>query len=118
MGSQSTRATQPHLLFQVVARTPKTVVVGVIERRSGDALGEIKWYGAWRQYAFLPLAERTVWSRSCLAEVSAEIDRLMAARRARLADVRISTAEARLLLGRLEDAKATIAAARQRISEL
>lgn len=81
MGAAPGRSTAPHLLFQVVARKPKTVVVAVIERRSDEVIGEVAWYGAFRAYCFMP-TENTVWSTGCLDEVRAEIARLMRERRA------------------------------------
>jgi hypothetical protein len=57
----------------------KTDEVAVFGRRD-TYLGEIKWFGRWRQYAFFPEAG-TVWNTDCLAEVSAQILKLMAARR-------------------------------------
>ncbi len=48
----------------------KTAVVGVFSARHGDKLGEIRWFGRWRQYAFYP-APDTIWNPACLAEVTA-----------------------------------------------
>ncbi len=36
--------------------------------RRDSRLGEIRWYGSWRQYCFFPEA-RSVWSHDCLAQV-------------------------------------------------
>ena len=47
---------------------PRTDVYTVISRQSGFKLGEIKWYGAWRQYAFFPCGE-TIWNKTCLADI-------------------------------------------------
>lgn len=58
----------------------KTAVVWVQSVSHGNILGEIKWYGAWRQYTFWPRAN-TIWNTQCLAEVNERIEALMAARR-------------------------------------
>jgi len=35
---------------------------------SGDDLGEVVWYGSWRQYCFLP-DEGAIFSADCLADI-------------------------------------------------
>lgn len=71
-----------YLDFKRVAPLPpkKTCTVYVHSRRHGDLLGVIKWYGAWRQYAFFPEAG-TVWNPDCLDAVNGCIRGLMAERR-------------------------------------
>lgn len=46
----------------------KTNVWWVENRRSGARLGEIKWYGAWRQYCFYPEAN-CVFNKGCLLDI-------------------------------------------------
>lgn len=54
----------------------KTKVVAVWSTRiRGVRLGEIYWFGRWRQYAFFPSPD-TVWSRDCLLHVAAEVEKL------------------------------------------
>lgn len=60
----------------------RTVRVLVRSKRHRDVLGEIKWFGRWRQYAFFP-EPGTGWNPECLGEVTARIVALMAARRNR-----------------------------------
>jgi len=45
----------------------KTFVYTVKHKRGGtvDILGYVKWYGAWRQYVFMPV-DATLWNDSCL----------------------------------------------------
>jgi len=43
--------------------------------RSGDELGEIKWYGAWRQYCYFPTV-CAVYSRGCLQDINDFIGQL------------------------------------------
>jgi len=41
-------------------------------RRDDSHLGTIQWYGAWRQFVFIPVADEvadTVWSTGCLRDV-------------------------------------------------
>lgn len=54
----------------------KTRRLLVVSRRSGDRLGEIKWFGRWRQYAFFP-ADGTVWNPQCMVEINEQIRVLM-----------------------------------------
>lgn len=49
-------------------RGRKTPLFVLINKSSQTAIGEIKWYGRWRQYCFFP-DEATVWSDGCLADV-------------------------------------------------
>lgn len=48
---------------------PRTLVWDVINIRSGDQIGQIRFYGPWRQYCFLP-APATVFSAGCLGEIA------------------------------------------------
>ena len=79
MGSQSRKPKQ-HLSFHVEEQKPKTVVVGVHNRLTGERIGKIAWYGPFRAYVLYP-NEDTVWSAGCLAEAVVEIDRMMVERR-------------------------------------
>lgn len=58
----------------------RTTVTEVHSVLRGDMLGEIRWMGRWRQYAFYP-GDGTIWNPDCLAEVSAQIRALMEARK-------------------------------------
>ncbi len=37
---------------------------------SGEVLGEVKWYGAWRQYCFFPHGFDTVFNHACLRDLA------------------------------------------------
>jgi hypothetical protein len=50
-----------------------------VEANSGGHLGEIKWFGRWRQYVFYP-AFGTVYSAGCLEDIRDFIVGLKAAR--------------------------------------
>jgi len=41
-----------YIHFAKTAEKPKTVVYECRNNRSGEVLGEVKWYGPWRQYCF------------------------------------------------------------------
>ena len=61
-----------YLEFQLLEQKPKTNVIGVYAKRSGDRLGLIKWFGRWRQYAFFPKYE-TVFNVECLNDIQSYI---------------------------------------------
>jgi hypothetical protein len=61
---------QSYLTFEDQPRPAgaKTRVIAVHNRRHGDLLGVIHWWGAWRQYVFEP-AGPSVYSADCLADI-------------------------------------------------
>ncbi len=66
-----------------LAKQKKTKIISVRNKSSNEVIATIEWYGAWRQYCFMP--ERfefsTVWNNTCLADVISVIDRLMQEKR-------------------------------------
>jgi hypothetical protein len=65
-----------YINFVKTADKPKTTVWSC-RTRHGDALGEIKWFGAWRQYCFFPTYGLSmVFSAGCLADIQDFIGRL------------------------------------------
>lgn len=67
-------------------RTQKTWIVDVTSRSGGMLLGQIKWYGAWRQFAFYPNPERvTIFNVECMNDICEVIQELMAERGQRTA---------------------------------
>lgn len=58
----------------------KTKVVHIFSRMDGSYLGEIRWFGKWRQYAFFP-GSGTVWNPECLLSVNSKIQDLVLQRR-------------------------------------
>ena len=50
-----------------------TMKWAVVNVASGATLGEIKWYGAWRQYCFFP-ARDTVFSAGCMTDLAAFLE--------------------------------------------
>lgn len=61
----------------------KTCIWFVYSQLHGDKLGEVKWYGRWRQYAFFPSID-TIWNDACLIEVAAFVTKVTKEHRARL----------------------------------
>jgi hypothetical protein len=58
----------------------KTAIIYVRSKSSSDVLGEIRWYGPWRQYTFWPSGE-TIFNKGCMLDILGVIDNLMEARR-------------------------------------
>ena len=50
------------------------------KRYPGMCLGEIRWFGRWRQYTFFPYPD-SVFNNECLRDIAEFLDELMAARR-------------------------------------
>ena len=68
------------LQFVEAGRTQKTVILNVESKTHKTLLGQIKWFGRWRQYTFFPCHE-TTFNQECLADIMSQIHRLMATRR-------------------------------------
>lgn len=60
-----------YLAFRPAGRSAsgKTEVWSVVSRRQEAELGQLRWFGRWRQYAFFPGPE-TVFNPGCLADVA------------------------------------------------
>ena len=53
------------IAFELVdEQKPKTSVWNVVTKQ-GDLLGQVKWFGRWRQYSFFPEFQ-TIYERQCL----------------------------------------------------
>lgn len=52
----------------------KTDFIQVRSKSSNELLGEIKWYGAWRQYCFFPL--NALFNSTCLDDIKKFLDKL------------------------------------------
>ena len=50
----------------------KTAIVEVCSKSSDTLLGEIKWYGPWRQYCFFPLI--AIFNSECLDDIKKFMD--------------------------------------------
>lgn len=51
-----------------MSRSGKTEVWRMDSGKDGVQLGEIRWFGRWRQYCFFPTSE-TVFSKGCLGDI-------------------------------------------------
>lgn len=69
-----------YMKFEQLESKTKTEVWWVKNVRSDTVLGEIKWYGAWRQYCFFP-SGLTVFNRDCLDIINEFITGLMEKRK-------------------------------------
>jgi hypothetical protein len=69
-----------YLEFDRVGYTGKTDVWNVLSKSQGSVLGQIKWFGRWRQYCFYP-SPNTIFNPECMADISKVIKELMARRR-------------------------------------
>jgi hypothetical protein len=47
----------------------KTKIFEVVTKEDRFGLGIVKWYGAWRKYAFFP-AEQTIFEWDCLRDIA------------------------------------------------
>jgi hypothetical protein len=61
--------------FRWIGSKPKTRIYGVYSLETRGKLGEIHWYGPWRQYVFAPNGD-TVWHKGCLEDVVAFLDKV------------------------------------------
>jgi len=59
----------PYLRVRKIGDTGKTAIYAVDSAQHGDRLGEIKWYGPWRQYCFYPKAG-CVFNNDCLQDIA------------------------------------------------
>ena len=57
------------LKFCLIEEKPRTQVYSVVAKMNGDILGVIKWYGAWRKYAFCP-SYSTLFNTTCLNDIT------------------------------------------------
>lgn len=69
-------ATQYMYAEDVTPDGRKTRLIEVRSQRSGDLLGWIKWWGAWRQYVFAPSAG-SVFNNGCMDDIQRWIKVLM-----------------------------------------
>lgn len=71
--------------FKDVGSSPsgKTRIWQVVTTYDGGGvvLGQIRWHGAWRKYAFFP-ATGTLYEPTCLRDIAEFIDRQMSQRKA------------------------------------
>jgi len=66
--------------FDKIGDTGKTEIWNIISRSSESILGQIRWYGAWRQYCFWP-SPHCVFNIGCMNDIKKKINELMSQRR-------------------------------------
>ena len=76
LDEEAPRVESEYMITTPTRFTGKTWVYEVDSKRGMMGLGEVKWFGRWRQYAFFPYSE-TTFSRGCLNDISTFIDALM-----------------------------------------
>lgn len=54
--------------------------VFIVETKTGETLGTIRWYGAWRGYAFFPESD-TLYEKQCLRDIADYLDEIRSVRR-------------------------------------
>ena len=69
-----------YLRFVLVRDTGKTLIYNVVSVSQDVPLGQVRWYGRWRQYVFEPIPN-TIWNKDCLRELANFLDGLMKERR-------------------------------------
>lgn len=63
------------------SHNPSSWIIDVFAKDGNILLGRIKWYAHWRQYAFYP-EEKTVFEKTCLADIQELCRRLNVIQRA------------------------------------
>ena len=61
-----------YIHFVVIEEKPKTKVWSCRNNNSGTELGQVKWYGPWRQYCYFPTfnpPQFTVYNVSCFEDI-------------------------------------------------
>jgi hypothetical protein len=66
--------------FNEAQSKTKTKIFWVQNRNDNSLIGEVRWYGPWRQYAFYPMPN-TVYERQCLMDITKFIHYLMMQRK-------------------------------------
>lgn len=57
------------IMFDLVCEFGKTKVWAVKSKRNGNVLGQIRWFGRWRQYSFYP-EHNTIFDSTCLKDIT------------------------------------------------
>ena len=66
--------------FAQMGDTGKTTIWGVLTKGDDTKLGEVRWFGRWRTYAFFPQSD-TVYEPTCLGDIATFIRERMAERK-------------------------------------
>jgi hypothetical protein len=73
----------PYLAFLIDNKHKgKTKRIVIMNKHHQQIIGEILWFGRWRQYCFFPANHMaTVWNKTCLEDVQKVIKELMEERK-------------------------------------
>ena len=77
MTDKPERTNYQYIHFDLAEKKSKTVIYRCINNDHYTVLGEVKWYGPWRQYCFLP-AEECVFNVGCMRDIIDFIEQLNA----------------------------------------
>jgi len=69
-----------YMVACLIERKPKTAVYNIVSVHHANIIGQVRWYGPWRQYVFEP-EPLTVWNHICLQEIRDFLQKLMDARK-------------------------------------
>jgi len=72
-----------YIEFKKAFDTGKTSIWFILKKNSIISLGQVKWFGLWRQYVFWP-ASSTIFSAGCLKDIQTFITQAMQERKRRL----------------------------------
>ena len=64
-----------YIHFVVIKELKKTKIYGCYNNNSSEKLGEVKWYGPWRQYCYFPTVQ-AIYSTGCLNDINDFINKL------------------------------------------
>jgi hypothetical protein len=69
-----------YMVARLVESKSKTAVYDIISVHHGTKLGQIRWYGPWRQYVSEP-EPRTIWNEGCHEAMRDFLRKLMDAKK-------------------------------------
>ena len=58
-----------YITFREAPPNPKTQVWDVVAKEDGTVLGQVRFFGRWRQYSFFP-EPKMVFERTCLRDIA------------------------------------------------
>ncbi len=77
--TQTTEGTHIRFISLGIREGQKTERWNIETKEDEDLLGEVRWFGRWRRYAFFP-ASLCVFEQTCLREIADFIEEIMRAR--------------------------------------
>jgi hypothetical protein len=69
-----------YIHFVEIEKKKKTSVYSCRNNNSHQELGQVKWYGPWRQYCYFPTVQ-AVYSSGCLADIESFMKELLSNRK-------------------------------------